>query len=64
MEKKLYYQFSDGCQFDQVVMSLEECKNTIESDMNDCNEDDVRCYLIAPIWLTDDEFEKLPEACI
>ena len=64
MEKKLYYQLSDGYDVSNVVMSLDDCSNHIFCDMEGITEDDSedRQYTIIPIWLTDEEVEMLPEA--
>lgn len=61
--KKLYYQFSDNQDVSKVIMSLEDCKNWIESEMQNSSENDdyPMEFTITPIWLTDEEIEQLPE---
>jgi hypothetical protein len=63
MEKKLYYQYSDNSDVEKAIMhNLEDCMNWIDADMEDANPDEDREYTIIPVWLTDEEFESLPEA--
>ncbi len=64
MEKKLYYEVSNNVDVN-ITMTLEDCFEWIASDMEglDENSNDVE-YLIRPIWLTQDEFNNLPEASI
>lgn len=68
MEKKLYYQLSDGIDVSKVVMELSGAMTWIEEDMkgyiHDTPEDELPEYTITPIWLTDEEFNNLPEASI
>jgi hypothetical protein len=58
------YQLSDNADMNNIVMDLSGCLATIEADMEGVSEasQDEREYTITPIWLTDDEFENLPEA--
>jgi hypothetical protein len=62
---KLYYQFSDNADVSNIVMPLEDCIEWIKSDMEglDENSKDIE-YTITPIWMTEKEYEKLPEACL
>jgi hypothetical protein len=63
MAKKLYYQLSDNADVSKIVMELSDCMTWIEEDMNGVSEgEDEREFTITPIWLTDEEFENLPEA--
>lgn len=64
MEKKLYYQLSDGSDYSNVTMDLSGIMSWIEGDQDNCKEDneDMPQYTITPIWLTEDEFDNLPEA--
>lgn len=60
MEKKLYFNLDDGntC----VTMELSGCVAWIEGDglTEETSED--REYILTPIWLTEEEFNNLPEA--
>lgn len=62
--KKQYFKFSDGADMSNVVMTLRDCMDTIEVDMESVTEDDDRQYIMTPIWLTDEEYKNLPEASI
>lgn len=65
MSKKLYYQLSDGNDVQNVVLELSGCQTWIEEDMKDYNEgDELPSYTLVPIWLSDEEFNNLPEASI
>ena len=62
-KKKLYYQLSDNCDVSKIVMELSGTMEWIKNDeYNVSADDDPREYTITPIWLTDEEFSKLPEA--
>lgn len=67
MEKKLYYRLST---LDETggIMDLSGClewiKGDIESNYQDgenLSEIDLPEYTIAPVWMTDEDYEKLPE---
>jgi hypothetical protein len=61
--KKLYYQLSDNCDVSKIVMELSGTMEWIKNDEDNVSaDDDPREYTITPIWLTDEEFSKLPEA--
>jgi hypothetical protein len=64
MEKKLYYQLSDGADVSNVVMELSGCMAWIEGEEPKTweGETEDREYTIKPIWLTDKQFKRLPEA--
>lgn len=63
MEKKLYYQFSDGGDYSNVTMDLSGVMAWIEGDQDNCKEgEDMPEYTITPVWMTEDEFDNLPEA--
>lgn len=63
MGKKLYYQLSDGGDYENIVMELSGCMSWIEGDMEaNYNEgDELPEYTITPIWMTEEEFNNLPE---
>lgn len=64
--KKLYYQLSDGADVSKIVMELSGAMTWIEEDMKEypqeTPEEDLPEYTITPVWLTDEEFDNLPEA--
>lgn len=63
MEKKLYYQLSDGGDYEGVTMELSGIMSWIEGDQDNCKEgDDMPEYTITPVWMTEEEFNNLPEA--
>lgn len=66
MEKKLYYQLSDNADVSRIVMKLSGAMTWIEEDMKEfpagTPEDEMPEYTITPLWLTDEEFDNLPEA--
>lgn len=66
MDKKLYYQLSDGFDVSNITMDLDGCMEWIKNDMAEKKETDADEieYTITPIWLTDAEYENLPEADI
>jgi len=64
-EKKLYYRLghSEG----YVIMELSGCMEWIKADVEeqfnaDMPEDEKPVYMLAPIWLTDEEYDALPES--
>ena len=63
MEKKLYYQLSDGGDYSNVTMELSGVMAWIEGDKDNYNEgDEMPEYTITPVWMTEEEFNNLPEA--
>lgn len=60
MEKKLYFKLSDSYDASGIVMKLSGCMEWIEND--ELSEQNTNEYTLTPIWLTDDEFDNLPEA--
>jgi hypothetical protein len=65
-QKKLYYQLSDGADASNIVMELSGCMAWIEGEQpkTEAEETEDRQYTLTPIWLTDRQFKKLPEANI
>lgn len=63
MEKKLYYKFSDGGDYSNVIMELSGVMAWIEGDQSNFEEgdDDVPEYTITPVWMTEEEFNNIPE---
>lgn len=60
MEKKLYYQLSDGADASNIVMELSGAMEWIKND--EIKEGDEVEYTLIPIWLTDEEYDNLPDA--
>lgn len=61
MEKKLFYKFSDGEDYTNIVLELDACMEWIKADMEIAEQDEEREYTITPVWMTDEEFSKLPK---
>lgn len=63
-EKKLYFQLSDGADYSGVTMDLSGVTTWIEGDADNYKEDeeDMPEYTITPVWMTEEEFDNLPEA--
>jgi len=60
---KIYFHFIDNGDIDLITPNLEDILEMIKADLEDIEEGESdREYSITPIWLTDDEFENLPEA--
>lgn len=59
MKKKLYFKLSDGIDVNGIVMELSGIMAWIENDEPD--PEFPKVYTITPIWLTDKEFNHLPE---
>lgn len=58
-EKKLYWQLDYG--EGKITMQLDGAFEWIKND--DCVDEDTE-YILTPIWLTETEFDNLPEADI
>ena len=62
MEKKLYYQLYDNGDMSYIT-TLEDAIEIIKCDMEYFGEsDEYREFTMIPVWLTDEEYEKLEEA--
>lgn len=62
MEKKLYYVIDNGGR--EVTAHLDSIIDIIKAESpskSDPGTDDIQ-WTITPVWLTDEEFENLPEA--
>ncbi len=67
MKKKLFFKLSDGCDVNNIVMTLDACMEWIKSDdLEKIPESELPDYeyILKPILLTDEEFSNLPEADI
>lgn len=62
MEKKLFYTIDNGDT--AMTAHLDACMEVIkaESPANQSSDDNLNQWTITPVWLTDEEFESLPEA--
>lgn len=64
MEKKMYYKFDNGDT--PVVCTLKDVTDMLDAEASDYNEitniDDKPSWNITLVFLTDEEFENLPEA--
>ena len=68
MEKKLYYRLEADDY--NVIMDLEGCFEWIRTscgdiereNLFDTKEEDMPQYIISPVWMTEEEFNNLPEA--
>lgn len=62
MEKKLFYTIDNGDT--AMTAHLDACMEVIKAESpskSDPGTDDIQ-WTITPVWLTDEEFESLPEA--
>lgn len=57
-EPKLYFRFSDGDE--SFTMMLSGCMQYIDSDIKSVEASTIT-YTLEPVWLTDEEFDALPE---
>lgn len=66
MENKCYYTISDNSGEYNIVMTLDGCMEWIKNDNDNYGEyvpeDERPVYYITPIWMTEEEFNNLPEA--
>lgn len=64
MEKKLYFKFSDGIDEQDIIMQLDGAMEWIKGDVCEYKDGDdpLPEYTLVPIWMTDEEFEKLSES--
>jgi hypothetical protein len=67
MEKKLYFKLSDSGDVGNVVLALDGCMEWIKNDTDNYNheimeEKDFPEYTLVPVWMTEEEFDNLPEA--
>lgn len=67
MEKRLYYTLSDR-DGEGGTMELSGCMEWIRGDMasnyigsENCLPEDLPEYTLTPVWMTDEEYEALPE---
>ena len=62
-KKKLYFKFSNGEDLSNVILQWYGVKAFIDADEESRKKADIpKTYTIVPVWLTDKEFNELPEA--
>lgn len=64
MEKELYYKLSDNADLGELhLRSLQEVIQHIDMDLGDIHpkERESVFYTIQPVYMTEDEFNNLPE---
>jgi hypothetical protein len=63
MEKKLYWEVESNGDLSFICNNLEDLTNLVENDFDSLNEDEQEetQYTITPVWLTDEEYNELPE---
>lgn len=63
-EKKLYWLVESNADLLMTVADLETCSHLINEDFSTLDEDEKKEteYTLTPVWYTDEEYEKLPEA--
>lgn len=67
MAKKLYYHLDDG-EGEGGIMELSGCMEWIKGDLasnypdaENMKADDLPQYTLTPTWMTDEEYEALPD---
>ena len=61
MEKKLYWLVESNADLSNTVQNLEQAKELIQGDFDNEEEKEEVEYTITPIYLTDEEYEALPQ---
>lgn len=63
MEKKLFWSLSDNVELENLIIDLSSAMGHIEADMDNINRADAMEmeYTLKPVWMTQEEFDKLPE---
>jgi len=61
MEKKLFFELSDNADTHNVVLTLDGAMAWIEGDIDNQGEDSEIQYILTPVWMTEEEFDNLPE---
>lgn len=61
--KTRYWRISSNGELSATVKILEDANTLIEEDFQEYDEDDQKniWYKLKPVWLTDEEYEALPE---
>lgn len=61
MEKKLYWLVESNADLSNTVQNLEQAKELIQGDFDNEEEKEEVQYTITPTYLTDEEYEALPQ---
>lgn len=63
-ENKLYWQIESNIDLSVTVPSLMHVQQVIHIDFNELNEEEAHDvqYTVTPIWLTNEEYSKMPDA--
>lgn len=59
--KELYYKLEVVGE-SHLIITLDEAKIFIEEEMKGKTEEDEMEFTITPVWMTEEEFDNLPEA--
>lgn len=62
-DKKLYFKLSGIIEPDYIIVLLGDLEEMIKNDLDNynANDDDLPNYTVEPIYLTQEEFNALPE---
>lgn len=61
-EKKLFFALSDNTDGDRGTMTLDGAFAWIKADTEKASQEDLEVeYTLIPVWLTDEEYDALPE---
>ena len=61
MEKKLYWLVESNADLSNTVQTLEQARELIQGDFDNEEEKEEVEYTITPTYLTDEEYEALPQ---
>ena len=61
MDKEMYLQLEDNGDLGKTVLTLDDSFEVIKSEIEGIDPAEDRQFIITPIWLTEDEFQALPE---
>ena len=64
MEKKIFFKLSGMVEPDYIIMPLDDLQAMIQNDLEGCYDADdiLPKYTIEPVYMTQEEYENLPEA--
>lgn len=62
----MFFALSDGVDAHNIVMDLSGCTSWIEGDVDGLDQGDIeeRVYTLKPVFMTQEEFDNLPESDI
>lgn len=59
----MYVSFSDGGDVHKLIIKMSGAEAWMEADEESRSEgEEPKTYTVTPVWMTPEEFEKLPEA--